>query len=149
MGSSWSLLTLFLVYSYPNERLGLLSATSRLGIRYAYRTPILRLCYAKLSCNFGYSYDIPWIYQQYSYDRPAHFLFYYKSLVPSFPLPTTLLRPSNDLATKSGKIEIRFADFSCNFSGLRLEQVDGLNFLFSVKLHQELFLQNQNGCDQS
>ena len=123
MGSSWTLLTLFLVYSYPNERLGLLSrrlleplskvsltspeglgllsATSRLGIRYAYRTPTLRLCYAKLSCNFGYSYDIPWIYQQYTNDRPTYFLFYYKSLIPSFPLPTTLLRPSDDLATKS------------------------------------------------
>ena len=68
MESSWTLLTLFLVYSYPNERLGLLSrrlleplskvsltspeglgllsATSRLGIRYAYRTPIVRLRYA-------------------------------------------------------------------------------------------------------
>jgi len=30
-----------------------------------------------------------------------YFLFYYKSLVPSFPLPTTFQRPSNDLATKS------------------------------------------------
>ena len=68
MGSSWSLLTLFLVYSYPNERLGLLSrrlleplskvsltspeglgllsATSILGLCYAYPTPILRLRYA-------------------------------------------------------------------------------------------------------
>ena len=67
MGSSWSLLTLFLVYSYPNERLGLLSrrlleplskvsltspeglgllsATSILGLCYAYPTPTLRPCY--------------------------------------------------------------------------------------------------------
>lgn len=124
MGSSWTLLTLFLVYSYPNERLGLLSrrlleplskvsltspeglgllsATSRLGIRYAYRTPIVRLCYAKLSCNFGYNHDIPWICQLYSYDSPTYFLFYYKSFAPFLPptndLATTFQRPCNKIA---------------------------------------------------
>ena len=90
MGSSWSLLPLFLVYSYPNERLGSASQTSLEGLGLFSATSRLGLRYAKLSSHFGYNYDIP-----------TCFLFYYKILIPSFPLPTTLLRPSNDLATKS------------------------------------------------
>ena len=118
MGSSWTLLTLFLVYSYPNERLGLLSrrllaldlsrlarprtspkplpkasACSRPPLGLVYATPIERLYYAYATQNYRATLD--------SYDSPTYFLFYYKSFAPSFPLPTTLLRPSNDLATKS------------------------------------------------
>ena len=91
MGSSWTLLTLFLVYSYPNERLGLLSrrllaldlsrlarprtspkplpkvsACSRPPLGLVYATPIERLYYAYATQNYRATLDIATIYLGYT-----------------------------------------------------------------------------------
>ena len=99
MGSSWTLLTLFLVYSYPNERLGLLSrrlleplskvsACSRPPLGSVYATPTERLYYAYATQNYRATLDIATIAQQISF-----------FITKALSLPSPYQRPCYDLPT--------------------------------------------------